>query len=243
MNGPWPPRCHQASAQFVPEGSGPLGVEPTCILRLSALDIPGRSLMHDRRPRRTFLHKKRVPDGLLGASLFNALFGQAGPAATAALSGYLASFAYLPCSGASPWPYRALWVAARVRADSQVCPYRRRDVTIVNRILVTLPCDHVEYDIRWRRSLQVMHSRAEPGNEKNLCDSCLWWLVSFHKINSPAAYDYQRPQGMGYSPRVRSCTLGSGMDLFDNGQARRDQDRKQHQDRKRCSVYRVPATG
>ncbi len=53
--------------EFLPEGPGPLGVEPTCILRLSALDIPGLSLMHYRRPRRTFLQKKRVPGGLLNA--------------------------------------------------------------------------------------------------------------------------------------------------------------------------------
>jgi hypothetical protein len=39
-------------------------VEPTCILSLSALDTPACSLMHDRRPRRTFLHKKRVPESL-----------------------------------------------------------------------------------------------------------------------------------------------------------------------------------
>ncbi len=46
----------------LPEGSGPLGVAPTCIVRLGALDRLRCYVMHVRRARSTFLHKKRVPE-------------------------------------------------------------------------------------------------------------------------------------------------------------------------------------
>jgi hypothetical protein len=46
-------------------GSGPLGVVPTCILRPTALDTP-RCTTDASSPRAEH-HKKRVPDGLLGA--------------------------------------------------------------------------------------------------------------------------------------------------------------------------------
>ena len=39
--------------EFLPEGPGPLGVAPTCIVRLRALDTLRCSLMHDRRARST----------------------------------------------------------------------------------------------------------------------------------------------------------------------------------------------
>ncbi len=58
--------CHRfmASSQpfrsFWKNGAGPLGVGPTCILRLRAFDTPRCPMMHDRRARSTFLHKKRV---------------------------------------------------------------------------------------------------------------------------------------------------------------------------------------
>jgi hypothetical protein len=48
--------------EFLPEGSGPLGVAPTCIVSLGALDILRFCVMHVRRARSTFLHKKRVPE-------------------------------------------------------------------------------------------------------------------------------------------------------------------------------------
>jgi hypothetical protein len=46
---------------FAGGGAGPLGVEPTRILRLTALDTLRCPLTHNRRARSTFLHKKRVP--------------------------------------------------------------------------------------------------------------------------------------------------------------------------------------
>ncbi len=46
----------------LPEGSGPLGVAPTCIVRLGALNTLRCCVMHVRRARSTFLHKKRVPE-------------------------------------------------------------------------------------------------------------------------------------------------------------------------------------
>ncbi len=46
----------------LPEGSGPLGVAPTCIVSLGALDTLRFCVMHVRRARSTFLHKKRGPE-------------------------------------------------------------------------------------------------------------------------------------------------------------------------------------
>ncbi len=51
----------QTSRVFAGGGAGPLGVEPTCILRPTALDTLRCPLVHGRRARSTFLHKKRVP--------------------------------------------------------------------------------------------------------------------------------------------------------------------------------------
>jgi hypothetical protein len=42
--------------EFLREGSGPLGVVPTGIVKLRAFDIARCSLMHVRRARSTFLH-------------------------------------------------------------------------------------------------------------------------------------------------------------------------------------------
>jgi hypothetical protein len=42
-----------AILEFLPEGSGPLGVEPTCILRPRAFDPARCLMMHDRRARST----------------------------------------------------------------------------------------------------------------------------------------------------------------------------------------------
>jgi hypothetical protein len=39
--------------EFLPEGSGPLGVAPTCIVRLVAFDTPRCCVMHVRRARST----------------------------------------------------------------------------------------------------------------------------------------------------------------------------------------------
>ena len=41
--------------EFLPEGSGPLGVAPTCIVRLRAVDKLRCCVMHDRRARSTFI--------------------------------------------------------------------------------------------------------------------------------------------------------------------------------------------
>jgi hypothetical protein len=46
----------------LPEGSGPLGVAATCIVRLGVLDTLPCCVMDIRRARSTFLHKKRVPE-------------------------------------------------------------------------------------------------------------------------------------------------------------------------------------
>ncbi len=46
----------------LPEGSGPLGVAPRCIVRLGTLDTLRCRITPVRRARSTFLQKKRVPD-------------------------------------------------------------------------------------------------------------------------------------------------------------------------------------
>jgi hypothetical protein len=60
-----PENISPAQNAGLPEGPGPLGVEPTCIVRLRAIDTLRCYLMHARRERSTFLHEKRAP----GASI------------------------------------------------------------------------------------------------------------------------------------------------------------------------------
>ena len=70
--------CHRfmASSQpyrsFWKRGAGPLGVGPTCILRLRAFDTHRCPMMHDRRARSTFLEKNvgHRPTYLKRASLW-----------------------------------------------------------------------------------------------------------------------------------------------------------------------------
>ena len=50
----------------LPERLGPLGVVPTCIVRLIAFNTLRCSDIHARRERSTFLHKKRVPGLFFG---------------------------------------------------------------------------------------------------------------------------------------------------------------------------------
>jgi hypothetical protein len=44
---------HQPSRVFAGPGAGPLGVEPTCIVKLRAVDTPRCCIMHDRCARST----------------------------------------------------------------------------------------------------------------------------------------------------------------------------------------------
>ena len=94
-----------------------------------------------------FLHKKRVPDGLLGAPSFNALFGRAyegaaSSAPTAALAGSPHSFLALPgphrhggrryqsTAAGSRWPSRGPFLKASSRAFplSSMSPYLQYSV-------------------------------------------------------------------------------------------------------------------